>query len=90
MKKLVLKKILFFIIALLCVSFSRIQEKNIKKNDLEKMNLYGPVKSLREIQYEVIDGKTSTNSRNHQYYMFIGEETNEKRYCTCWFRPAYI
>lgn len=70
MKKLVLKKILFFIIALLCVSFSRSQEKNIKKNDLEKMNLYGAVKSLREIQYEVIGEKTSTNSRNHKYYMF--------------------
>lgn len=76
MKKLVIKKILFLIIALLCVSFSRSQEKNIKKNDLEKMNLYGHVKSLREIQYEVIDEKISTISRRHQYYIFDDKGQN--------------
>ena len=61
---------IFLILSPAFISFNYSQEKEIQKNDLEKMNLYGHVKSLREIQYEVINEKISITSRRHRYYMF--------------------
>ena len=42
---------IFIILSFAFISFNYSQEKEIQKNDLDKMNLYGHVKSLREITY---------------------------------------